>query len=244
MKRALILAGLLAAAPATQAANNLDTLQNLGQAEFAALSQDLGAALSYKALAPAEPLGITGFDIGIEATFTTPANSAVLDKAMGGNGLSSIPVPKLHAHKGLPFGIDVGLMYSEVPSSNIKLIGYELRYAILEGGVASPALAVRATASNLSGVDQLDLSTQGLELTVSKGFVNLTPYAGIGQVWTTSTPNTSDPLIAAAGLKEETDTLNKYYVGLNVNMGLFNLAFEADKTGDAQTVGAKLGWRF
>ncbi len=244
MKRALILAGLLAAAPATQAANNIDTLQNLSQAEFAAFSQDLGAALSYKALAPAEPLGVTGFDIGIELTATTPANSTVLDKAMSGGGFSTIPVPKLHAHKGLPFGIDVGLMYSAIPNSDIKLIGYELRYAILEGGVASPALAVRATGSSLSGVDQLDFSTQGLELTVSKGFVNLTPYAGIGQVWTTSTPDSADPLIAAAGLQEETDSLSKYFVGLNVNMGVFNLAFEADKTGDAESVGAKLGWRF
>lgn len=238
MKRILAGAALAAISAGVQAASDIDTLQNLAQGEFRLLSEDLGAALSYKALAPAEPLGITGFDIGIEMTATSLEHSTLFDKASNGSGFDTLPVPKLHVHKGLPLNFDVGAFYSAVPDSNIKLLGAELRYAFIEGGVALPALALRGTYTKLSGVDQLDLNTRGLELTISKGLAMFTPYAGIGKVWTTSTPN------GIAYLTEESFSQNKLLVGGNFNFGLMNLALEGDKTGDATSYGLKLGWRW
>ena len=41
----------------------------LVQSEFENLSKELGFAISYVPLAPAAPLGILGFNIGIEGTF-------------------------------------------------------------------------------------------------------------------------------------------------------------------------------
>jgi len=38
--------------------------------------------------------------------------------------------------------------------------------------------------------------------------------------------------------------LDKVFAGFNVNLIAMNLAFEIDKTGDANTFGAKFGWRF
>jgi len=242
MKRIVVSAVLAASSIAAQAASNIDALGNLastyGQPGFRSFSEDLGAALSYKALAPAEPLGITGFDIGVETTFTSLEHSKLFDAASSGSGLSTLPTAKLHVHKGLPFNIDVGGFYSSVPSTNIKLVGAELRYAFIEGGVAMPAVALRGTYTKLSGVDQLDLNTRGLELTTSKGFAMFTPYAGIGKVWTTSTPN-GVPL-----LTEERFAMNKYFVGGNFNFGLTNVAIEGDKTGDATSYGIKLGFRW
>lgn len=238
MKRVIVAALLATATVSAQAANNIDQLGSLLQTEFRLLSEDLGSALSYKALAPAEPLGITGFDVGVEVSATKLANSAVYDLATSGSGLSTLPVAKLHVHKGLPFNIDVGGFYSSVPTTNIKLTGVELRYAFLEGGVAMPAVAMRGTYTKLSGVDQLDFSTRGLELTASKGFAMLTPYAGVGKVWTTSSPD------ASTGLKEESFAQNKLFIGANLNLGLMNLALEGDKTGDASTYGFKFGFRW
>ena len=219
-------------------ADNLDSVVNLGQSQFRDFSEDLGAALSYKAVAPAEPLGITGFDIGVEATSTKLENPEAFDIACGGCGDENIVIPKLHAHKGLPASFDVGLMLASVPNSNIKLTGAELRYAFMEGGVATPAVALRATYSKLGGVDQLDLDTRGLELTISKGFAMATPYAGIGQNWVSSRPDSS------TGLKDEDFTQDKLYAGVNLNLGLMNLAFETDRTGGAASYSAKLGFRF
>jgi hypothetical protein len=211
----------------------LDTLVN--QQQFRALSEDLGSALSYKAQTPAEPLGILGFDIGIAATSTKLAHSK--DYANALEGESTLVVPTIRANKGLPFGIDIGVAYAALPDSNIKYFGGELRYAFIEGNTVMPALAVRGTMSNLKGVDQLDLSTKGLELTISKGFLMATPYAGIGKVWVNSEAN-------VPGFKSEDFSLNKAYVGLGFNMLLVNLNLEADKTGDATSYSAKLGIRF
>jgi len=238
LKRGLVVASLLAVSlPAV--AGDINNIQGLSQPNFRLLSEDLGAALSYKPLTPTAPLGITGFDLGIAATSTKLQNSSVFATAGGGNH-SSVIVPSLRLNKGLPFGIDVGVMYSSVPSTNIRLVGGELRYAIVPGGVAMPAIGVRGSYTKLTGVDQLDFDTKGVDLSISKGFTIFTPYAGVGKVWVASTPKS----IPTSTPTKESLSLNKVYVGINMNFGLTNLAFEGDRTGQATSYGVKLGFRF
>jgi len=220
------------------AASDIDNLTGLGQTNFRLLSEDLGATLSYKPLIPAEPLGVTGFDLGIEVTATKLANPVAFDAATSGGSVDTLALPKLHVHKGLPFGLDIGASYAAVPDSNIKVWGAEVRYAILKGGTATPALAVRGSYSALDGVDQLKLTTTGVDVSISKGFALFTPYAGIGRVWVKSTPD------ASTGLTPEDFELNKVFVGLNMNLAVVNIAVEGDKTGDATSYGIKFGWRF
>jgi hypothetical protein len=240
LKRSLVFVSLLGVLPPAAAAD-INNIQALSQAQFRLLSEDLGAALSYKPLTPTTPLGITGFDLGIAATSTKLQNTAEFNSATGGGNVSNVIVPSLRFHKGLPFGIDIGLMYGAVPSTNVKLTGAELRYALVEGGAAMPAIGVRGSYTKLSGVDQLGFNTSGVDLSISKGFLIFTPYAGIGKVWTKSTPHvTPNP----TNLVAESFSLNKAFVGVNLNFGLVNLALEGDKTGDASTYGAKLGFRF
>jgi len=235
--RHLCFVSLLAVSPATMAAD-LD-LTGFTPDNFKELSKNLSAALSYKAVAPAEPLGVPGFDVALEASSTEIGKSAVLDEAFDGDAPSSLIIPKLHAHLGLPFGFDIGAMLSTVPGSNISLVGAELRYAILEGTTVTPAVAIRGTVSSLNGVDTLDYSSKGVELSISKGFVMLTPYAGIGQVWS-DVETTGD----AAGIGKEDVSQTKMYLGLNINLGLMNIGLEGDKTGDYMTYSGKLGLRF
>lgn len=217
------------------AATDFSRVQLLSQAEFAGLAKDFTAAASYKSVAPAEPLGVIGFDVGVELTSTDLQHADAWKKA--GYDHSSVYMPKLHAHKGLPFNVDIGASLTAVPGSDIKLVGAEIKYAILPGGTATPAVAIRAAATRLFGVDQLDLNTRSVELTVSKGFLMLTPYAGIGKVWGTVTPNVSN-------LKKESPSANKVFVGINFNFGLVNVAAEVDRTGANESVSAKLGFRF
>jgi len=220
-------------------AASIDTIYFLVQPQFRLLSEDLGAALSYKPLIPAEPLGITGFDLGIDVSATRLQNSAVFALAASGETLDTLFLPRLHVHKGLPFGLDIGASYAAVPDSNIKLWGAEVRYAILKGGTATPALALRGSYSTLEGVSQLNFTTTGADLSISKGFAMFTPYAGIGKVWVRSTPDAS-----ITTLVEESFNLNKLFVGVNMNLAVINIAIEGDKTGDATSYGIKFGWRF
>lgn len=241
LQRATAAVALMGMATLTHA-DDIDLTQLLGvQGDFRVFSEDLGGALSYKPVAPGEPLGLLGFDVGLEITATDLQGSKIYQRATGSSDNTDfLLVPKLHVHKGLPLRLNVDAFYSTVPDSNIELFGGALGFSLLEGGVATPALTVRATATKLSGVDGFDLDTQGVELTISKGFALFTPYAGVGRVHVTSEPTG----IAALGLRKESFDLDKIYAGLNINLGLLNLAFEADKTGDAASYSGKLGFRF
>ncbi len=238
MKRMAVAMALWGAAGAAMASGDINQVGTLTQGEFLNFSRDLGAVVAYKALTPAESLGVTGFDVGIETNVSNLKYSGLSDQASSGSGYSAMPTAKVHLHKGLPLGLDVGLSYGVVPGSNVTMTGMELRYALVEGGVATPAVGLRASYSQLGGVDQLGMIGRGLEVTVSKGFAMVTPYAGAGQVWTVSTPHN------IAGLSEEKFSLARLYVGANFNFGLLNLDVEADRTGDTSGYGVKLGWRF
>lgn len=219
-------------------AADLDQLQQLGQGEFLAISKDLGAALSYKPMTPTEPLGITGFDVGVSLNVTQIKNSALFDKASSGDFPGYIPVPALRAYKGLPWNFDVGAMVSGVPGTNVRLWGGELRWSFVAGNTVIPAIGIRGSYTRLNGVDQLDLDTKGLDISISKGFLNFTPYGGIGRVWVSSTPR------GVPSLGGESFSLNKVFAGVNINFGLVNLAVEADRTGNNTTGGLKVGFRF
>lgn len=230
-------AALLATAGAAQAAD-INALQVLNQSEFRALSEDLGAAVSYKPMTPSASLGLIGFDVGVALGATKLAHRDVFKAAAGGASVPGyVPLTSLRVQKGLPFNIDIGAAVGALPGTNVRTYGGELRWALVPGGIAMPAVALRGSFSNLSGVDQLKLNTRSVDLSISKGFVMLTPYAGVGQVWVKSQAQ------GVATLQEESFQKAKIFAGLNVNLGL-NMAFEADKTGDVTSYGVKLGVRF
>lgn len=239
MKKLLVLACALGIAQPAMAANiNIGALTGASaQTDFRNLSEDLGSALSYKAVTPAASLGITGFDIGIEVTQTNLAKSASLWQTLSGSNMSNLYMPKLHIAKGLPLNFDVAVVAATVPTTGINLYGGELRYGILPGSMAMPAIAIRGSMTKLTGVSQLALDTKGLDISISKGFAFFTPYVGVGQVWTNSTPD-------VVLLNAESFSQKKMFVGANLNLGLTNIAAEYDKTGDAASTSIKLGFRF
>lgn len=237
MKKLLVLTTALVIAQPALAGNI--TIANLAsQTDFRNVSEDLGSALSYKGVVPAESMGVTGFDLGVEVTQTKLAQSAALWNTLTGSNFDNLYVPKLHVTKGLPLNIDIGAFYSAVPTTDIKLMGGELRWAFMPGSTTMPAVAVRGALTKLSGVNQLTLDTKSVDVSISKGIAMLTPYAGIGQVWTNSTPD------AATGFTAESFSKSKMFAGANLNLGFTNLAIEIDKTGAAKSTSIKLGFRF
>ncbi len=214
---------------------------NLDQAEFKLLSQDLAGAVGYKAVGDAEPLGIVGFDVGLEFTVTNLESSGVWAQALSsGDSLNNLVLPKLYIQKGLPLGVDVGAYYIKAPSTDIEAWGAEVKYAILEGSVATPALAVRGAYAGLFGVEQLDFETRTIEFSISKGILFFTPYAGIGRQWNSSTPKGAAALVLAE--EEFSDT--KTFIGIVFNPVIFNVSLELDKTGDVSSTSLKFGLKF
>lgn len=206
--------------------------------------ENWGAILSYKPLMPAEPLGATGFDVGLDANYTSIKKD---DNAL---------ITRVHLAKGLPFGLDVGAFYGtggratggdsmfDSKASQISMWGLEARYAIIPGDIVTPALSVRGayTGANIelprvveNGVtvqdrSDFDASTASIDVSISKGFTMLTPYAGLGMVFVEADGHDADMM--------------KYYAGLNIGLGAMAAALEADVTGGITTYSAKLSVRW
>lgn len=223
--------GLLFAGNAV--ARDINFITGLTQGEFKDLSKEAGAAIAYRNTAPAEPLGITGFDAGVEVSAVDiKSKSAYWDSAFNSKAPSFLYIPKIRVRKGLPFGIDVGAMYSYVPDSNIKIYGAEVSKAILEGSAATPALGVRATYTRLAGVNDLSLQTVGVDASISKGFVIFTPYAGVGGIWIDSKAKghlTNPSIPDFTLLKEEKIWQPRGFAGIKITpLPLIGITAEAE----------------
>lgn len=200
------------------------------QQDFKDLSTDLGLAISYMPLAPAEALGFPGFDIGVEVTGVEIDNKKQywqkIDAVTAGSVPSTLVFPKLHVQVGLPIvPIDLGVVYGEAPNTNVKMTGFEIKWAILKGGVAMPAVAVRGAYTQLSGVSDFEITTTSADLSISKGFAIFTPYAGYGMVWIDS----KDKRSATVKLQDESLDESKWFVGFRLTFFPFmNMVAEAD----------------
>jgi hypothetical protein len=225
---------LVTAFPATAA--DFPNVGNLAQDEFHRISQDLGAAFSYKGVTPATPLGILGWDVGVEITDTKLENSNLFALA-GAGSQSHVVVPKLHIYKGLWGGVDIGAFFAGAPDVSATLFGADLRVALLDDKITTPAIGVRLSGTHATGMGDLNVSTAALDLMVSKKFTAITPYAGVGSVWVQSSVN-------GAKLSKERFNQGRVFGGINVNLVAVNLAFEAEKMGDNTSLSAKVGWRF
>lgn len=196
-----------------------------GQADFRSLSKEVGLAIAVIPMEPAAPMGIFGFDIGIEASVVSIHNNDPFWSQVITNGSapSSLIIPKLHINKGLPANIDIGLVYSSVPNSNISLIGGDLKFAILEGSVATPAVALRGSFSKLNGVPDLTLSSATVDLSISKGIGPVTPYAGVEEVFIQSTASN-----AALNLTAESIQSVKGFIGAKFSLVILNIVGQVD----------------
>jgi hypothetical protein len=217
-------------------AADFSSVGNLAQAEFRLLAEDLGAAFSYKGVTPATSLGPLGFDVGLEVTETRMENSSLFARA-GAGGQSRLLIPKLHVHKGLFGGLDIGAFAAAASEIDAALFGADLRYAVIDDGLATPAVGVRVSGTRATGLGDLKVSTLALDVTVSKKFTAITPYAGAGSVRVQSSAS-------GTGLAEERFNRGRYFAGVNINVVAANVAFEAERMGGNTSLSAKLGWRF
>ncbi len=218
-KIAICVATLLVAMAGQAMAKDIKFVTGLAQSEFKNLSKEAGGALAYHNVAPSVSLGITGFDLAAESTLLDLRNTGYWNAAFNDSAPSYLIIPRLRVRKGLPWGIDVGAMYSYVQDSNVKLFGFEVAKALLDGGMVTPSLGLRGSYTKLTGVDQLDLQTFAADLNLSKGFVVVTPYIGAGIVQIISTPkgNLKTGLPGGVALSEEKITQPRFFGGLKLS---------------------------
>ena len=231
----MLLAAAAAAFVLPAQAGDFTNLGALSQQEFRLVSEDLGAAFSYKGVTPAKRLGPIGFDVGVEVTQTQFENSSLFAKG-GAGDIGEALVPKFHVNAGLVGGIDIGAFIGGSSDLDATLFGMDFRYALLEDTLTTPAVAMRLSGTRSNGM-QVQVGTVAADLMVSKTLTMFTPYggAGVARVRAKSGIGT---------LADETFNKGRIFGGVNLNMGIANFALEAEKMGDNASYSAKIGLRF
>ena len=236
---------LLCIAPPTFAADadfDIDCAPPAGcQAAFAAVIKDASAALGYRALGPAEATGLTGFGAGAMVSYVA-VNDKQAWQTLTGSKVDEIGMAGVVVHKGLPFGIDLGAFYSTIPGADVDVYGGELRYALLEGGVASPGLALRASYTTTQGLDDFDYEAWGVDVSVSKGFAFVTPYAGVGYNVATADPRSADAQVA--GLRKVEVDQGRMFAGVRLALLILELTPEYQRQGDSDVYSLRFGFSF
>ena len=214
----------------------IDDLANLINSQFKSFAENLGAAQSHKALTRKDTSGASALNVGVELTSTTIERNSVLEEFASKDSPNTVYLPKFQINTQQRYGWNAGAFYSSVPSSEIEIYGGELSYSLNSRHDYLPSLSVRGTYSQLTGIDDLFLTSTGVELSVSKGFSGLTPYAGIG----------TTRIDGEYQLDGYTSSLthNKYFLGLQFDLGMFSLSAEAEQTDEESSTKAKMGFRF
>lgn len=205
--------------------------------QFEDFADNLSASQGYKALTDSAGPRALALDIGFDVATTKLDHDSSLKPYSSKSTPNILETPQLHISTRYNDGFNAGAFYSSVPESDIQIYGGELRYSLMAAQRSYlPSLSVRGMYSQMIGMDDLFVTSTGLEFSVSKGFNAFTPYAGIGATWV-------DGEYELDGYTSRL-TQNKYFMGLQFNLGLFSLSAEAEQSGEESTIRAKSGFRF
>ncbi len=208
------------------------------QNQFNGIVTEAGRLTAYRSMMPAEPGGLTGFDIGV-AISGVEVDSALWDLFIADNQSASA-VPRLMVRKGLPMNIDVGAFYADVSDYDLSLQGFEIQWALLEGTVATPALSLRGSYTKLDAAGEMEVKTTAADLVVSKGFAMLTPYAGVGTVGYDGKYTGNNPLVS---LSDFDDSETRFLAGLQFAIALLNITAEYEQMDEpVYSLKMSLGW--
>jgi hypothetical protein len=187
--------------PVVASSNPLDiSLNGLGSPatdasavqRFRLLTTELAFALTPRATAPAETLGISGFEIWGDATiisFNTQREywQNVTEQQRRGGAVpgGTQAVTGFHFRKGLPFSLEIEGHLNYLLNSTMFMVGADLRYSFLEGYKYVPNISVRGGVSRLLNATDIDMTTVNVEATLSKtfaaaGVMTITPLVGYG----------------------------------------------------------------
>jgi len=99
-KFAVIISCILFLTAGQAMARDIQFNTGLTQSSFKDLSKEAGAAISYKNMSPAEPLGITGFDVGLEGSFVSISTDKdnYWQKAFNNNAPKMLFLPKIRRY--------------------------------------------------------------------------------------------------------------------------------------------------
>jgi hypothetical protein len=212
MRSLALLSALVVLAPGAAHADRYDfRLYQLGapatdpsaNARFGAFVNELGMAICNWNLEPPETTGYSGFNFAFEYPVSLINDKGTLNGKPywplqpGTTGSGALQMPGVHIRKGLPYSFEVGVKVNYIEQSNMVASTIEAKWALNEGFLYFPDLAVRGFGTQLIGSREFNLTVAGLDIGLGKQFaingqMTLTPYVGWSSVWVAATSNVVD----------------------------------------------------
>jgi len=228
--------------PAAEAGDKivLENNTRLDQKEVDSLGRELGLAFAAVPLAPAEPLETLGVDVGfgLSVADIRDEKSCWKDAIQGGDPPGSLILPQFGLRKGLPGGVDLGIIYApKVWGSEFNLLGGEAKWAFIKGSMLTPSLAVRMDYRRSFGPDNFTLRTFTTDLSISRGFGIVTAYTGVGMAFIFADPDGGD-----YQLSQHREL--KGYAGTRFNLGYIQITPEIDLARNFLVYSLKVGMLF
>jgi hypothetical protein len=229
---------------------------------------DLAAALGPRFVGPAETTGSYGFSVAFDYAVTdikedsrgwrtamTDPNLGAADLARQEGADSVLQSYQIHVRKGLPYSMELGASVTRLVDSRLWGLGFEFKFAPIEGLKYLPDLALRSafnTAIN-TGDYNLYVITQDVALSKRFGLVGLwsmAPYVGYQFQPLLSTSNVITVFSNLTGQPEQVTFagvwhFNQYGVaGLRVTAAMVDLGFEYAMGKDNSVYSFRLGLDF
>jgi hypothetical protein len=226
---------------------------------FKGLSRDYGLVLAPTLLAPAETMGINGFQFDFQVNVTQIDNTQ-LYWPLGiedGQAPPALVTTRLGVRKGLPYSLEVGMNATYLMESELWGLGGMVKWAINESVDDFPVdVAVRGSINRVVGSTQLDLTVAGMDVVVGHDFglggvLNLSPYFAYSPVWIVTrsgvidaTPGKIDDPESSFVFGEERQQVNRYALGFRFILGTFNFTIESVLAGDLVSYNSNIGVSF
>ena len=218
--------------------DNMTQYGSLIDSQFKKFTNSFSGKRGSNALLPAdtEPEDSLKFDVNFEVTSAKIEKNSLLEDYSSSESPGTLYIPKFQFSTEISSNWNMGAFYSSVPDTNIQIYGGELRYSLFQSHNTLPALSVRGTYTELTGIEKTLVTSKGLELAISRGFNNITPYAGFSTTWL-------DGEYQLEGYTE-TQLQSKYFLGMQFSLGMFMFAAETEQNGEYSSTNAKFGVRF
>lgn len=190
----------------------------------------------------AQPLGITGFEIYGELAADEDFDSQPYSDLSDELPADLLMPVRVGARKGLFFGLDVGVAFSQVLDLDYEAWSIDVQKALVTPGALKPGVGLRVAYSEGDSGDVYALEQIGAELILSKGFTLVSIFGGIGVVRSEGTFRFDEAgLVVRTEDFESTDTV--LFAGVRVNLLLPKITFAVEKTQEIQgVVRIAFGW--
>ena len=222
------LAAALIPVPAS-AQHSFDLRPELTKAEFAEFTAEVGSVLRFRQLGDTTTLAKGDVDVSVQ--FGNMPTAEYLGR--------SIASPRIVARFGAGDRVDIGAWGGFEPDANYGLAGVDTKIALLRQGPARPvSVSIRPSITSLIGPSEVWVGNASIDVSVSRAFGALSPYAGLATSASMAIERSED-----VDLKPAFADGSLAYAGLSYRWRAFVVSAEVEK-GTRVSYAFRMGTRF